>query len=412
MFSLEYEVIRNNEQGKIGSVCYTDVSVTNVKLWKLMTTILSQLTCDVPVLNPTRSNCLLLLALPPGMTVENLVRFVQRTEPAKKFSITFIRHFMNSAIIEFESQADADKFYVRSLGIQFESVLSHVKCILLFIYSIQCPNCTILPMKTMKESGQVEFQLPMCPICFLLFDPLISSYFSTCLVGDISDEAFQQWGCPECQVCQKIHQPENRSKMFCTCGENNNLWICLYCGHVGCERDHNRHAIEHFQKTNHRFAFRIDRTWLWDYISDRSVDRTFQSITQAPAENITDNYREMLVDGICAVHQKCDADRESIDNGIGKKIIMRRNEVSELTDQINLLESQYKEALELQNQLTELMQRMNQIKSSKIMVEVGELEKLNAEYKDKLTKLNQKQEMLFQKLEQRSDVTNQVVIDM
>lgn len=412
MFSLEYEVTHKNDEGKKGAVGFCDINVTNVKLWKLMTTVLSQLTCDVPVLHPTRSNVLLLLALPGSMSLDNLISFVQRSQPTKSFNITILRHFMNSAIIEFECQADADKFYIRALGIQFDPILAHVKCILIFLYSVISPNCTILPIKTMKESENREFELPLCPICFLLFDPLISSYFNTCVTGDISDEAYLQWNRPDCKVCQKIHNPENFSKMVCLCGEKRNLWICLHCGHVGCERDHNRHAIEHFQNTLHRFAFRVDRTWVWDYISDRSVDRSFQTLSQGPNEGITDNYREMLVDGICSVHMKCDCDRGNIDNTIGKRICALRDESADLSEQIKNLEQQYKEVEALQMEYTGLMQKISDIKSTPIMVEVGELEKLNAEYKNKLQKLDLQQKQIFQQLEYRPDVSNQVVLDM
>lgn len=410
MFSVEFSIdkeIRPKPESRIPIKTFV---VSNIKIYKLMTTVFSQLSWDVPVLHPTRSNVLLILALPPDKDDNDIISLVQRTRPEKNFSIFMLKHFMNSALIEFESQADADRFYVKNLGVPFDRTKPRVNCILLFIYKVCCNALPILPIKTMKEFERVEYELPLCPICFKLFDPLISCFFSECVLDDVNDEAYQQWGSPDCPVCKVLHRPEASASMSCSCGEKSNLWICMQCGHVGCERGSNRHAIEHYNKTNHRFAFRFDKMWLWDYFADRSVDRSFH--TQPTAnEGIVDVYRDMLVDGINDLHAKDEAEKNELHTKYVVKIESDKKEIAELTNECHAMEEDFAEADDLKKQLDAIMSAIDKIKKSPEMVFAEKQEQINARYKQRLKKINERQQIIYKQLEERSDVTNDVVID-
>ena len=61
------------------------------------------------------------------------------------------------------------------------------------------------------------------------------------------------------------------------CGEQNNLWICLICGHVGCGRYSSQHAIRHYEETNHCFAMDLTTKRVWDYAGDNYVHRIVQN---------------------------------------------------------------------------------------------------------------------------------------
>ena len=411
MFSLEIKVDKQIPLKEEFQVPFSVYSLSNIKIWKLMTQVFSQLTWDVPVLHPTRSNVILILALPPKFSYLELISFVQKTKPLKQFSIYFLHHFMNSAIIEFENQADADKFYIRSLGTPFDRNFPHVNCILLFIYKVCSMDVIpIVPIKTIKETERIEFELPVCPICFKLFDPLISGFFTSCSPEDVNDETYAQWGSPECQVCKTLHRPENFQNMHCMCGEKSKLWICMQCGHVGCERDSNRHAIEHYNQTQHRFAFRIDRMWLWDYYADRSVDRSFHA-PPTTNEQIVESYKDMLIESIMELQAKEDQETLELEHKYGPQIGEMKDELAKLNSEIEKMNEDYQESFALQNELQTIMKEMDNVKKTEQMVKVEALEKANANYKKELTRLDEKQKELFRKLEMRSDVTDQVVLD-
>ena len=411
MFSLEVKVDEQIPVKQEFPVPLSVYSLSSIKIWKLMTTVFSQLTWDVPVLHPTRSNVVLILALPPNFSYLELISFVEKSKPLKHFSIYILKHYMNSAVIEFENQADADKFYIRSLGTPFDRNFPHVNCILLFIYKVcSLDSLPIVPIKTIKETEMVEFELPVCPICFKLFDPLISGYFSSCSPEDVSDETYAQWGCPECQVCKTLHRPENFQNMHCMCGERSKLWICMQCGHVGCERDANRHAIEHYLKTQHRFAYRVDKMWLWDYLADRSVDRSFHA-PPTTNEQIVESYKDMLIESIMELQAKEDEESMELDQRFGAQIRDMKDEEAKLNAEIEALSEEYKESMGLQNELQGIMNEINVIKKKDPMTKLEALEKANSNYKNELSKLEEKQKDLFRKLEMRKDVTDQVVLD-
>lgn len=51
----------------------------------------------------------------------------------------------------------------------------------------------------------------------------------------------------------------------------------LICGHVGCGRYDEKHAYEHYEKTQHCFAMDIESQRVWDYASDQYVHRIVQN---------------------------------------------------------------------------------------------------------------------------------------
>lgn len=57
------------------------------------------------------------------------------------------------------------------------------------------------------------------------------------------------------------------------------LWICLICGHVGCGRYREGHAVDHWHETEHAYALELESQRVWDYVSDGYVHRLIQSKT-------------------------------------------------------------------------------------------------------------------------------------
>jgi BRCA1-associated protein len=62
-----------------------------------------------------------------------------------------------------------------------------------------------------------------------------------------------------------------------TCGAEQNLWICLICGNVGCGRYDSAHAFAHYESTAHSYAMDISTQHVWDYAGDGYVHRLIQN---------------------------------------------------------------------------------------------------------------------------------------
>ena len=73
--------------------------------------------------------------------------------------------------------------------------------------------------------------------------------------------------------------------------------------------------------------------------------------------------------------------------------------------------SEYEESAELQNQLLSIMNEISEIKKTDCMANNEKLEKINANYKKELAKLEEKQQEIFRTLEERHDVSDQVILD-
>lgn len=89
-----------------------------------------------------------------------------------------------------------------------------------------------------------------------------------------------KWGDTCCPVCRYSQTPDYILDNTCTdCGSNENLWICLICGNVGCGRYVRGHAYSHFQLTQHTYSMQLGNNRVWDYAADNYVHRLIQNKT-------------------------------------------------------------------------------------------------------------------------------------
>ena len=101
----------------------------------------------------------------------------------------------------------------------------------------------------------------------------------------------QKWrgsGCPVCRYTQhrsshpslpstsaSANRAENLNECS-TCHSDQNLWICLICGNVGCGRYDAAHAFAHYSDSSHTYAMDLSTQRVWDYACDAYVHRLVQ----------------------------------------------------------------------------------------------------------------------------------------
>ncbi|XP_063067693.1 BRCA1-associated protein [Engraulis encrasicolus] len=224
-----------------------------------------------------RSAMLCILTVPATMTSHDLMRFVAPfndvMEHMKIIRDSTPNQYM--VLVKFRTQADADSFYTACNGRQFNSIEDAV-CQLVYVERaevIKSEEGASLPVMDLTE-------LPKCTVCLERMDESVNGVLTTLCNHSFHSQCLQRWedaSCPVCRYCQ-TPEPVEENKCF-ECGVQENLWICLICGHIGCGRYVSRHAYKHFEETQHTYAMQLTNHRVWDYAGDNYVHRLVASKT-------------------------------------------------------------------------------------------------------------------------------------
>lgn len=224
-----------------------------------------------------RSAMVCILTVPATMTSHDLMKLLAPyndvMEHMKIIRDSTPNQYM--VLIKFCSQADADSFYTACNGQQFNSIEDAV-CQLVYVERadvIKSEEGASLPVMELTE-------LPKCTVCLERMDESVNGILTTLCNHSFHSQCLQRWedaSCPVCRYCQ-TPEPVEENKCF-VCGVQENLWICLICGHIGCGRYVSMHAYKHFEETQHTYAMQLTNHRVWDYAGDNYVHRLVASKT-------------------------------------------------------------------------------------------------------------------------------------
>lgn len=224
-----------------------------------------------------RSAMVCILTVPATMTSHDLMKLLAPyndvMEHMKIIRDSTPNQYM--VLIKFCIQADADSFYTACNGRQFNSIEDAV-CQLVYVERadvIKSEEGASLPVMELTE-------LPKCTVCLERMDESVNGILTTLCNHSFHSQCLQRWedaSCPVCRYCQ-TPEPVEENKCF-ECGVQENLWICLICGHIGCGRYVSMHAYKHFEETQHTYAMQLTNHRVWDYAGDNYVHRLVASKT-------------------------------------------------------------------------------------------------------------------------------------
>ncbi|MGH0174518.1 UNVERIFIED_CONTAM: hypothetical protein FKN15_008362 [Acipenser sinensis] len=161
----------------------------------------------------------------------------------------------------------------------YNDVMEHMK-----IIRDSTPNQYMVLVKFRSQGASLPVmdltELPKCTVCLERMDESVNGVLTTLCNHSFHSQCLQRWEdatCPVCRYCQ-TPEPVEENKCF-ECGVQENLWICLICGHIGCGRYVSRHAYKHFEETQHTYAMQLTNHRVWDYAGDNYVHRLVASKT-------------------------------------------------------------------------------------------------------------------------------------
>uniref|UniRef100_A0A3B4XCG2 BRCA1-associated protein n=1 Tax=Seriola lalandi dorsalis TaxID=1841481 RepID=A0A3B4XCG2_SERLL len=331
-----------------------------------------------------RSAMVCILTVPATMTSHDLMKllapFNDVMEHMKIIRDSTPNQYM--VLIKFCTQADADSFYTACNGRQFNSIEDAV-CQLVYVERaevIKSDEGASLPVMELTE-------LPKCTVCLERMDESVNGILTTLCNHSFHSQCLQRWedaSCPVCRYCQ-TPEPVEENKCF-ECGVQENLWICLICGHIGCGRYVSRHAYKHFEETQHTYAMQLTNHRVWDYAGDNYVHRLVASKTDGKMV-------QYECEGDICQAEKIDALQLEYSYLLTSQLESQRiyweNKIvhleKETAEEINNMKAKFKETLE---RCDNLEQRLGEITKEKQVMEKkytqlnGRVVKLSQELKE------------------------------
>lgn len=191
----------------------------------------------------------------------------------------------------------------------------------------------------LSSVAELYFQLPSCLLCCDRLDRTISGIVGRICNCEPNEEpssgasatlckCFSQSSCVVCRTTaialnmqDSDGEAQDRVSVVARCHECNcedDTWICLVCGIVGCSRYRESHVQRHCESACHDFSMSLASQQIWDYVSDRFVHRIF--IHRNTATGIPEKLHFPEADGqlFDEFHSNPDAAKKNIDFSVTK----------------------------------------------------------------------------------------------
>ncbi|RZC50447.1 hypothetical protein C5167_018873 [Papaver somniferum] len=256
--------------------------------------------------NSSETTLLFVLAVPIHLSIYDFIHFCG-SYIHHLSEILIIRNDVledrYSLLIKLVDQEKTDSFFRNFNGRPFSSTEAEI-CHILSIVSVEYTELT--EIANAPPPGFTE--LPTCPVCLERLDQDTSGILTTVCDHSFQCPCISRWAdssCPVCRFCQ-----QQTVKPTCAvCATQEDLWICLICGFVGCGRYKGRHAIRHWEDTKHCYSLDVEAQRVWDYVGDTYVHRLNQSKTDGKMADL--NSRCWSVDGDCGPCSTCECSEDS-----------------------------------------------------------------------------------------------------
>ncbi|XP_066594067.1 BRCA1-associated protein [Prorops nasuta] len=339
-----------------------------------------------------RSHTICILSVPATMTCQDLLTFTAACHQD-------IRHFriirddspnQYMALIIFRSSNAASEFYETFNGAPYNSLEPDIVCHMVFVSKVEVAE------NGMSLAGHTE--LPSCPVCLERMDESVDGILTILCNHTFHSGCLVKWGDTSCPVCRYAQTPEPLADshcMECVAGTNNDaLWICLICGHIGCSRYHQGHAFEHYRDTHHCYAMQLGNNRVWDYVGDNFVHRLLQD---KDGKMVEGGHRESKSEG-AAVEEKVDSVQLEFTYLLTSQLETQRQYFE---DKLNRLEQRsIAETTELREKLGQLIDENKQFKERFALL-CKEKQSLEKRLQSSGSKLNQAQSDLSEEKQLR-----------
>jgi BRCA1-associated protein len=145
------------------------------------------------------------------------------------------------------------------------------------------------------------------------------------------------------------------------CASRSELWICLICAHIGCNRFKNSHAVAHFEASKHRFSLDLRNQYVWDYEADGYAHRLLcresgplffaessnghdddeADITIAKLESLTAYYNEILSEQLHKQAEHFESKVREIKRSLSAKIEALQSGIEHISMEEEFLNQNY-----------------------------------------------------------------------
>ena len=252
----------------------------------------------------SRTNLIFIIAIPENFTYENVINYFGK-EIEKIKGILFInsQYKFTSLIIHFNNQDSADNFYYQFKTKNYPENKSE------FLY---CVFISKIEYNKNEEHNLKITEIPTCPLCIEKVEP--SSIGIETMLNIFPCNRWLNYK-KNCKVCSKFPSISLLKCEKCKNSNSTSLWCCLICGFIGCNRYEEKHAILHYNETNHRYSIELNTQRIWDYMTDKWVHRIISTkenstilledinhVDESPStqeflqrmENVIDEYNKVL----------------------------------------------------------------------------------------------------------------------